>query len=65
MWDLVWQSPEAGLILTGTLVGMALAGTALTVLGRGRELRDAAPALVTARVARQARRSRRSRRRAA
>jgi hypothetical protein len=52
VWELVWQSLEAWLATGSALIGLAVAGAALTVLGKGRgaELqRKAVPAVVVAR----------------
>lgn len=68
VWDLVWQSPEALLATASAVIGLTLAGAALTVIGRGRKSQQAEagkPAVVVVRTEQPARPARRGRRRAA
>jgi hypothetical protein len=65
VWELVWQSPEAWLVTASALIGLTVAGAALTVLGggrRGAEAQAVVPAVVVARTQTRPK-SRRGRRR--
>jgi hypothetical protein len=63
VWDLVWQSPEAWLAVASTAIGLALAGTVLTFMGKGQRANAATPAMAVVRSQRESRPVRRSRRR--
>lgn len=63
VWDLVWQSPEAWLVVASAIIGLTLGGAALTYVGKGQQA--GAPAVVVVRSESQARPARRSRRRRA
>jgi hypothetical protein len=68
VWELVWQSPEAWSATASAVIGLTLAGAALTVFGHGRKGRQAqagAPAVVVVRAEQPAQPSRRGRRRRA
>jgi len=65
VWELVWQSPEAWLVVASAVIGLTLGGAALTMLGRGQQASRGAPALVVVRTDEQARPARRRRRRVA
>ena len=63
MWDLVWQSPEAWLVVASAVIGLTLGGAALTYFGKGQQA--GTPAVVVVRSEPQARPARRGRRRRA
>jgi hypothetical protein len=68
VWDLVWQSPETWPVTTSAVIGLTLAGAALTVIGhrgRGQQAEAGTPAEVVVGDEQPVRPSRRSRRRAA
>lgn len=62
-WDLVWQSPETWLVVASAIIGLALAGAALTYVGNGQQA--GTPAVVVVPSEPQARPARRGRRRRA
>ena len=64
VWDLVWQSPEAWLVVASAVIGLTIGGAALTYVGKGKQ-EAGTPAVVIVRTQPQARPARRGRRRAA
>lgn len=40
VWELVWHSPEAWLAIGSALVGLTMAGAALTLFGKGRSAKQ-------------------------
>jgi hypothetical protein len=61
VWDLVWESPETAIVLLGAMSGIAMAGLALSMLGRSKSepRAQAVPVAVRANEARRPSRRRR------